>query len=350
MCTLNPPEEVELADRLCEIHPWAQQVRFGRGGGDAVAVAVRIARASTDRSMVAVCGYHGWHDWYLAANLGKSDALRGHSLPGLDPLGVPRELRGTTVTFTYNNPEQFQAIMDNHGDRLAAVVMEPCRSHDPEPGFLEFVRDGAHHYGALFVLDEVSIGWRLIYGGAHLKFGVNPDIAVFAKALGNGHAIGAVIGTRHAMEGAHCSFISSTYWTESVGPVAAVATLKKMARVDVPSYIARIGEKVQDYWREYGQKHGLPIQVSGYPCIGRFSFEHKLSEQLGTLYRQLMLERGFLADHGFSVTMAHTDEITQRYGTAIDEVFDELAGALADGKVCELLKGPIAHKGFRRLT
>jgi len=149
MCALNPPEEVELADRLCEIHPWAEQVRFVRAGGEAVSVAIRIARATTDRSMVAVCGYHGWHDWYLAANLGEVDALRGHALPGLHPLGVPVELRGTTVSFTYNNREQFQTILDNYGDRLAAVIMEPCRSHDPEPGFLELVRDGAHQYGIL---------------------------------------------------------------------------------------------------------------------------------------------------------------------------------------------------------
>ncbi len=259
ICGLNPPDEVELADRLCEIHPWAEQARFVRGGGEAVAVAVRIARAVTDRSMVAVCGYHGWHDWYLAANLGESDALRGHALPGLKPMGVPVELRGTTVTFTYNSREDFQTILDRCGDRLAAVVMEPCRRHDPDPGFLEFVRDGAHQHGALFIFDEVSLGWKLCYGGAHLKFGLNPDMAVFAKTLGNGHPIGAVIGTAQAMEGAHRSFISSTYWTEAVGPAAALATLEKMGRIDVPAHLARIGKKLQEHWRQLAEKHSLPV-------------------------------------------------------------------------------------------
>ncbi|UCH34655.1 MAG: aminotransferase class III-fold pyridoxal phosphate-dependent enzyme, partial [Armatimonadota bacterium] len=187
MSTLSPPEEVELADLLCDIHPWAEQVRFTRSGGESCVAAVRIARATTDRSVVAICGYHGWHDWYLAANLGESDALRGHLLPGLDPLGVPRELRGTSLTFAYHDREAYQAILDRHGDRLAAVIMEPCRSRDPEPGFLEFVRDGAHHNGALLIFDEISIGWRLHFGGAHLRFGVTPDLAVFAKAMGNGH-------------------------------------------------------------------------------------------------------------------------------------------------------------------
>jgi len=181
MCTLNAPEEVELADVLCEIHPWAEQVRFARCGGEACAMAVRIARSTTDRSLIAICGYSGWQDWYLAANLGDSDALRGHLLPGLSPAGVPRELRGTTLPFTFNNREEFQSILDAYGDRLAAVVMEPCRSQDPAPGFLEFVRDGAHRVGALWVLDEISMGWRLHFGGAHLKLGVNPDLAVFSR-------------------------------------------------------------------------------------------------------------------------------------------------------------------------
>ena len=198
---MNESFSKSLVGRLCEIHPWAEQVRFGRSGGEIAAVAVRIARATTDRSLVAVCGYHGWHDWYLAANLGESDALRGHLLPGLNPLGVPRELRGTTLPFTYNNRGEFQKIIDEHGSRLAAVIMEPCRGHNPEPGFLEFVRDAAHRSGVLLIFDEISIGWRFHFGGAHLKLGVNPDIAIFAKALGNGHPVGAVIGTKEAMSG-----------------------------------------------------------------------------------------------------------------------------------------------------
>jgi len=347
--TLNPPEEVELADRLCEIHPWAQQVRYTRSGGEAMAVAVRIARATTDRSMVAVCGYHGWHDWYLAANLGDTDALRGHLLPGLAPLGVPRELRGTTLPFTYNNTEQVQDILDNYGEQLAAVVMEPCRSRDPDPGFLELVRNGAHRCGALLVFDEISIGWRLVYGGAHLKFGVNPDIAVFAKALGNGHPIGAVIGTREAMGGAHGSFISSTYWTESVGPAAALATLEKMKKTNVSAYVAHIGQKIQQCWRELGEKHRLPLKVTGYPCLSHFHFEHKLAQELRTLYTQLMLERGFLAGPAVYVSLAHTDDVVDLYATAVDEVFSEIAAALAADDVSQRLKGPVAHTGFRRL-
>ncbi|MFZ5917370.1 MAG: aminotransferase class III-fold pyridoxal phosphate-dependent enzyme [Chloroflexota bacterium] len=349
MTTLNPPEEVALADLLCQIHPWAEQVRLARSGGEIAAVAVRIARATTDRSVIAVGGYHGWHDWYLAANLGDDDSLRGLLLPGLAPLGVPRELRGTTLAFQYGDREAVQRILNEHGHRLAAVIMEPCRGRDPEPGFLEFVRDGAHRCGALLIFDEISIGWRLHFGGAHLRFGVDPDLAIFAKALGNGHPIAAVIGTRAAMEGAHDSFISSTYWTESVGPAAALAALLKMQRVDAPAVVARVGEKVFALWQRHAAKHGLPVTFSGYPCLAHFQFEHEQANELRTLYTQLMLARGFLAGTSIYATTAHTDEIIALYGEAIDAVFAEIAAALAAGDVPARLKGPAGHVGFRRL-
>jgi len=350
MCTLNPPEEVELADRLCAIHPWAEQARFARTGGEACAVAVRIARATTDRSLVAICGYSGWHDWYLAANLGDSDGLRGHLLPGLRPTGVPRELRGTAVAFTYNDRQAFEDLIAAHGDRLAAVIMEPCRSNDPEPGFLEAVREGAHRAGALMIFDEITIAWRLFRGGAHLKFNVEPDLAVFAKALGNGHPMAAVIGTARAMAGAHDSFISSTYWTEGVGPVAALAALRKMEAVDVPAHVARIGSQAQAAWRESAARHGLPVHVDGYPCLAHFRFEHEQADALRTLYTQLMLERGFLAGAGLYPSLAHTDRVVARFGEAIDQVFAKLACAASDGDVTKRLKHPVAHTGFRRLT
>jgi len=351
MCTLNAPEEVELAELLCEMHPWAEQARFARCGGEACAMAVRIARASTDRSVVAICGYHGWQDWYLAANLGESDGLRGHLLPGLSPQGVPRELRGTAATFPFNDRAAFQAVLDQHEATLAAVIMEPCRSQVPDPGFLEFVRDGAHRVGALLIMDEISIGLRLHCGGAHLKFGIEPDLAIFAKALGNGHPMAAVIGTRDAMAGAQGSFISSTYWTEGVGPTAALATLRKMQTVDVPAHIERVGSRVQSQWQASAGRHGLPVQVGGFPCFANFRFDHPQADALRTLYTQMMLARGFLGTAGLYPTLAHSDAIVDLYGEAIDSVFKEIADVLASGdEVSAHLRGPIAHTGFRRLA
>jgi glutamate-1-semialdehyde 2,1-aminomutase len=349
-CTLNPPEEVELADRLRALHPWAEQARFARGGGEACAMAVRIARATAGRSIVAVCGYHGWHDWYLAANLGDDDALRGHLLPGLDPAGVPRELRGTALTFAYGDRLALQRIFDTRGDQIAAVIMEPCRHQIPEPGFLEFVRDTAHAHGALLIFDEITIGWRYVYGGAHLRLGVEPDMAVFAKALGNGHPIAAVIGTRDAMEGAQHSFISSTCWTEATGAVAALATLDMMAEVDVPEHVAAIGTAVQACWREKAALYSLPVSVpEAFPCLAHFSFGHPEGNLLRTLFTQYMLAEGFLAGAAFYPTLAHNMENVERYSLAADRVFSKIAADLERGVISERLEGPPAHTGFQRL-
>ena len=350
MCTLNAPEEVALADRLCEIHPWAECARFTRCGGEACAAAARIMRATTDRSAIAICGYHGWQDWYLAANLGDSDALRGHLLPGLDPLGVPRELRGTAVTFAYNDRAAFQNILNEHGERLAGVIMEPCRYEDPEPGFLQFVRDGIHAKGGLLAFDEITIGWRLVHGGAHLRLDVTPDIAVFAKALGNGHPIGAVIGTRDAMAGAHESFISSTYWTEGVGPAAALATLTKLRDCGVADHVAHIGTEVKRIWAECAGRHHLPVVVAdGYPCLAHFRFDHPEGNALRSLYTQELLDRGYLAGPAIYPTLAHTDTIVAGFAGAVDAAFGALAAALNDGAVSRRLRGPAAHEGFKRL-
>ncbi|MCK4465832.1 MAG: aminotransferase class III-fold pyridoxal phosphate-dependent enzyme [Bacteroidales bacterium] len=351
MSTLNPAEEVELAELLLDIHPWAGQVRFARTGGESMSMAARIIRATTDRSVIAICGYHGWYDWYLAANLGEEDTLRGHLLPGLEPLGVPRELRETTVTFHFNNRKEFKQVIERYGDKLAGVIMEPCRYHDPDPGFLEYMRDEVHRVGGLLVFDEITIGWRLHFGGAHMKFGVYPDIAVFAKALGNGHPMAAVIGTSEAMEGAHRSFISSTYWTEAVGPAAALATIKKMSKSNVPSHVEKIGLQVKKYWEEYGNEYNLPVKIDkSYPCLAHFNFEGSLSNELRTLYTQLMLKEGFLAAIMIYPTLAHTEEIVGKYGEAIDRVFYEISEALKKEEVTERLKGPVAHTGFARLT
>ena len=351
MCTLNPPEELELADLLCELHPWAQCVRYARCGGEIGAVAARIARATTGRSRIAICGYHGWQDWYLAANLGVEDALNGHLLPGLAPDGVPPELRGTTLTFPYNDLQAFRALLDAHGDALACIVMEAARQEPPQPGFLETVRAETRRRGILLVFDEITIGFRIHVGGVHLGLGVQPDLAIFAKALGNGHPMAAVIGTAAAMDGAHHSFISSTYWTESVGPAAALAAVRKMQRVALPAHLAWAGTTVKGIWRRCADAAGLAVRVSGgFPCMAHLHFEHPEAQAVRTLYTQQMLSRGFLAGPGYYPTLAHTDREMRLFETAVGEVFAELAAAVRTETVTQRLHGPVAHSGFRRLV
>ncbi|MCB1089051.1 MAG: aminotransferase class III-fold pyridoxal phosphate-dependent enzyme [Verrucomicrobiae bacterium] len=351
MATLQSHDEVELAKLLLEIHPWAEQARFTRAGGESMAVAVRIARASTGRDKVALCGYHGWHDWYLAANLGDgADRLRGHLLPGLEPSGVPAGLSGHALTFHYNRLDELDAILKEHGSELAAVVMEPTRQIDPQPGFLEGIRERCDRHGIRLIFDEISIGWRLCLGGAHLRFGVSPDVAVFAKALGNGFPIGAVIGTRETMSAAEESFISSTFWTEGIGPAAAVACVRKQMSCDVPAHLARIGGLVIEGWKRLGEKHGLPVKTPGRPEMALLTFDHPEAAALTTLMTARMLRLGFLAGGGFNPMLAHEPRHVEAYLGALDVTFAELAESIARGDTASRIGGPVKHTGFARLT
>ena len=349
-CSLNCPEEVELADLLCEIHPWAEMVRYARTGGEAMAIAVRIARAYTKRDKVAFCGYHGWHDWYLAANLGQGDVLEGHLLPGLVPAGVPRGLAGTALPFRYNHIGDLEAILSENKDELAAIVMEPVRDHEPEPGFLERVRELATEVGAVFIFDEITSGFRLTTGGAHLLYGVTPDISVFAKGISNGYPMAAIIGIKKVMQGAQTTFISSTYWTERIGPVAALATIRKHRRLDVSKHLIETGKRIQAGWKIAAERVGLRVHISGISPLSHFSFEYENGQATITLFTQLMLERGFLASGRFYATYAHQDSHIEAYLGAVDETFALIADAVERGEVEQRLKGSVAHSGFRRLT
>ena len=188
-------------------------------------------------------------------------------LPGLAPAGVPKALKNTAVTFHHGNKEEFNEIIKTYGDRLACVIMEPLRNVIPDDDFLKHVRDQIHAVGGLLIFDEITIGWRLTFGGAHKILGVTPDMATFAKAMGNGHPIAAVIGTKEAMHGTEDSFISSTYWTEGVGPTAALATLKKMEETRIWEHAEKIGSKLIDIWNTLAQKHNVPIKAGGMPCL-----------------------------------------------------------------------------------
>lgn len=350
MCTLNCAEDIDLAELLVELHPWADMVRFGRAGGETMAIAVRIARAATGRDMVAFCGYHGWHDWYLSANLGETTALDGHLLPGLDTKGVPRGLAGLMHPFHFNKLDEIEAIVAEHGSRLAAIVMEPVRSTEPTPEFIKGIRELANKSGAVLIFDEVTSGFRINGGGAHLDYDVDPDMAVFAKALGNGYPIAAIVGRRSVMDAAQDTFISSTAWTERVGPVAALATLRKHREQNVPKHLMRIGTRVQNGWNEAATAADLPIHTSGISPLSHFGFEVPDAQEVRTLFTQMMLDRGIIAGGSFYSMWAHTDEQVDRYLEAVNQVFYDLRIAIDQNAVRQLLRGPVAHSGFKRLT
>lgn len=348
--TLNAPEEVELAELLCELHPWAGMVRYARAGGEAMMIAVRIARAKTGRDKVAFSGYHGWCDWYLAANLADEAALDGQLMPGLDPAGVPRGLKGTALPFHYNRLDQLKAIVDANRGEIGVIVMEPQRGQTPAPGFLEAVRDLATEIGAVLIFDEVTTGWRMTDGGIHMLLGVNPDIAVFAKAMANGYPMAAIIGTSPVMEAAQSTFISSTNWTERIGTSAALATIRKFRREHVAEHLKMIGNLVFDGWKRAAAKTGLALHTEGLPSLTHFGFDHPDELLLTTLFTQDMLERGYLAYNQFKPSFAHQPSHVAEYMKAVESTFATIADAIRGGDCASRLKGPAARRGFYRLT
>lgn len=348
MSTFNCPEEVYLAEKLIELHPWADMARLARSGGEANAIAIRIARAASGRDKIAVCGYHGWHDWYLSANLGDDENLAGHLLPGLNPKGVPQNLRGTVFPFNYNNYAELEQLVNLHD--IGVIKMEVVRNQGPEDNFLHKVRQLATSRNIVLIFDECTSGFRQTLGGLHKLYGVEPDMAMFGKALGNGYAITATIGRREVMEAAQSTFISSTFWTERIGPSAALKTLEVMERVQSWESITRTGLQIRSGWQRLADKHGLSIDHWGLPALTGFTFRSSNALAYKTLLTQEMLGKGYLAGNSVYVCTEHTPEILTGFFEALDPIF-ELIKECEDGRdIASLLNGPVCHGGFKRLN
>lgn len=348
MSTFNAPEEVYLAEKLIELHPWADMVRFARSGGEANAIAIRIARAASSKDKVAVCGYHGWHDWYLSANLGDDENLAGHLLPGLEPNGVPDNLKGTVYPFNYNDFEGLQALVNQHD--IGVIKMEVVRNMGPENHFLHKVRELATQKGIVLIFDECTSGFRETFGGLHKKYGVEPDMAMFGKALGNGYAVTATIGRREVMEAAQTSFISSTFWTERIGSAAALKTLEVMEREKSWEKITQTGLNIRQNWQNLADKHELEITHWGLPALTGFSFVSNDALKYKTLITQEMLTKGYLAGNSVYVCTEHSKSIVQEFFEQLDPIFGLIKECEEGRSVDSLLKGPVCHSGFKRLN
>jgi glutamate-1-semialdehyde 2,1-aminomutase len=348
MATLNAPEEVELAQRLIALHPWADMARFARTGGEANAISIRIARAASGRDGVALCGYHGWHDWYLAANLGNEEKLAGHLLPGLSPNGVPKSLRGSVFPFAYNDYDRLEDLVRT--EDIGVIKMEVSRNYEPEGDFLRRVRQLADERGLILIFDECTSGFRQAYGGLHKIYGVEPDMAVFGKALGNGYAVTAVLGKRDIMQAAQNTFISSTFWTERIGPAAALKTLEVMERVKSWDTITQTGLQIRQRWQLLADKHGIKINHWGLAALTGFTFEGPQSLEYKTLMSQEMLGKGYLVGNSVYTCISHTQDVVDGYFHALDAVFALIAQCQSGRDVSALLKGPVCHGGFKRLN
>ena len=350
MATFNCPEEVYLAEKLVELHPWADMVRFARAGGEINSIAIRIARASTGKDKIAICGYHGWHDWYLSTNLNDDKNLDGHLLPGLQPNGVPRGLTGTTLPFNYNDIEQLeQLIKDNKGE-IAAIKMEVSRNEGPKDNYLQKVRDLATENNIILIFDECTSGFRETFGGLHKKYDVEPDLAIFAKALGNGYAISACVGRQEFMQAAQQTFISSTFWTERVGPTAALKTLEVMEREKSWQTITQIGSNISRQWQSLADKYELDISTWGLPALSGYTFNSSDALAYKTLITQEMLKKGYLAANSVYACTEHRQNIVDGYFAELDPIFSIIKECEEGLDINTLLEGSLCHSGFKRLN
>ncbi|WP_308991773.1 aminotransferase class III-fold pyridoxal phosphate-dependent enzyme [Mariniflexile litorale] len=349
MSTFNCPEEVYLAEKLMELNPWADMVRFARSGGEANAIAIRIGRAAAGKDKVAICGYHGWHDWYLSANHNEGDELSNHLLAGLSPAGVPKNLKNTVYPFHYNNFEELLSIVDNND--IGVIKMEVMRNFGPEDNFLQKVRDLATKKNIVLIFDECTSGFRETYGGIYKKFGVEPDIAMYGKTIGNGYALTAVVGRKAVMEAAQKTFISSTFWTERIGPTAALKTLEVMNSIKSWDIITEKGKKIQVGWKTLANTHNLSISVSGIPSLSTYSFKSTNALEYKTFITQEMLKKGFLASTNFYACIEHKDQYIESYFNALDSIYKVISNCEKGNKnIHDLLDGPTCHSGFQRLN
>tara|TARA_Y100000816_G_scaffold76894_1_gene52124 strand:- start:24217 stop:26247 length:2031 start_codon:yes stop_codon:yes gene_type:complete len=348
MSSLNCTEEVYLSERLIKLHPWADMVKLTRSGGEANAVAIRIARAATKKQKIAVCGYHGWHDWYLAANLNKKKNLQKHLLPDLEINGVPKSLKNSVFTFDYNDLDTLKKILKEQD--IAAVKMEVSRNEKPKNNFLKEVRRLTQSKGILLIFDECTSGFRENYGGLHLTYNVTPDIAIFGKALGNGYAINAIIGKKNVMNYAQTSFISSTFWTERIGPTAALKTLEVMKKINSWRFISSQGAKVKKRWISEGKKNNLNINTWGLDALAGFTIKSRDSQKYKTFISQEMLKKNILASNSIYFSIKHSDKILEKYFYYLDRIFKTIGECEEGRDINSLLETPISESTFRRLN
>ena len=345
MSTLNCKEEVQLAEKLIQIHPWSEQARFTRTGGEASSVAIRLARAATGRDKLAVCGYHGWHDWYLAANLKNSNNLNTHLMKNLGIAGVPNFMENSCFSFDYNNLESFLKIVNRH--KLASVIMEVSRFQKPKFNFLNKIKKICNEKGIVLIFDECTSGFRETFGGLHLKLNVNPDICILGKALGNGYAINAIIGKKNVMNSLNSTFISSTFWTERIGYAAALKTLEIMEKEKSWKLISRIGKKFKVNWRNLAQRNNINLEIKGLDPLPKFEF-HSYNQLKKTFITQEFLKKNILANDTIYLSTKHSNKkIIQKYFNILDEIFKTIYKNNSHKQLTKLLDGSVSLSGLR---
>ena len=348
MSSLNSFEEVRLAEKLIELHPWASMVKFARSGGEINSVAIRIARAASGRDNIAICGYHGWHDWYLSANLLNNKNLNNHHLTGLLIDGVPKKLANTVFPFKYNDFANLEKIVKEKN--IGVIKMEVRREKEPENNFLNNVKKLCKKNGVVLIFDECTTGFRQSFGGLHKYYKVTPDLAIFGKALGNGYAITSVIGTKDVMKYAQNTFISSTFWTERIGYAAGLKTLEIMEKEKSWIKISNLGKYVKHLWKEIANDNNLEIKLSGIDALPSFNFIYKNNLAYRTYVTQEMLKKGFLATNVIYMSTKHEKKMIDKYIQELNKIFKQIKKFEEGLSIKKYLNTDVINPSFKRLT
>jgi glutamate-1-semialdehyde aminotransferase len=329
--------ELEVAEKLHEIIPNAESIRITKQGADACSAAVRIARAFTKRDKVAVCGYHGWHDWYIGTTT--RDA------------GIPQAIKDLTVMIQYNNIESVKAVMTPD---LACLILEPIIFEEPKDNFLHEVQALCQANGTLLIFDEMWTGFRLALGGAQQFFGIKPDLAVYSKACANGMPIAFLTGRDDVMSLFESDvFYFTTFGGEALSLAATLATLEEMKEKNVPQYLATQGQKIKDGFNALREKHGMKdyISIGGYPCRSIVNFSEKAGDALvlKTYLQQEMIKRGILWSSFHNMCLSHSDADVQFTLDAYDDIFPTFKQLIESNTVTSALKGQVVEAVFRKV-
>ncbi|HXW96928.1 MAG TPA: aminotransferase class III-fold pyridoxal phosphate-dependent enzyme, partial [Gemmatimonadales bacterium] len=332
------PLEVELAEQLRALLPGAESVRFSKTGADVTSAAIRLARAYTGRSRVLCCGYHGWHDWYIAV----TDRHRG----------IPEATAELSHTFGYNDLPSFDEALD--GD-VAAVILEPVTFEEPQGGFLEYLRERCRANGTLLIFDEMWTGFRLALGGAAAHYGITPDLATYSKAVANGMPLAVLAGRADVMSLLDRDvFFYTTFGGEALSLAAAAATLRELERLQVPARLAEVGSRIREGITRLAVGHGADgfVRVIGPACRTQVVFDPSAGPplELKSLAQQELIRRGVLWSGTHNVCYALTDADADYLLGAWDEVLQILAAAVTGGQVRQSLRGEPVEPVFRRTS
>lgn len=324
MSTLNCPEEVMFAEKLLKLHPWAKMAKFAKTGAEANAIAIRLSRAFNKKNKIIVCGYHGWHDWYLSAKYSKDNYLDTHLFPSLKTEGVPTFLKKQIYSTKYNDFESLKKITKKDSD-ISCIIMEVERDQKPNEGYLKSIRSLCNRNNICLIFDECTTGFRDVNGGIHLKYGVNPDLAMFGKAIGNGYSIASIIGKKSIMMKSNKSFISSTFWSERIGYVAGIATLNEMSRIKSWNIISQKGRKIKELLSLAAHKNKIGIKFKGLDALIKFDLTNSKIKDYEAFITKEMLKKGFLATNSIYVSISHSDSLIKKYVKEMDAIFKKLS-------------------------